>query len=65
MVEWTALSASVGALIFVVASLIIGKRVFNDTFEREREATFRRTLRMWNWSEPEIDRAVEEQGWSG
>ena len=64
MIEWVVLSASVAALIVVVASLLVGKRVFNDTFEREREATFRRTLRMWNWSESEIDRAVEEQGWS-
>ena len=48
----------------VIVTMVCERIVFNATFKREREETFRRTLRMWNWSESEIDQAVEGQGWS-
>ena len=61
--ECFALSASVIALGTVIGAAIFGRRIFDMTFEEKREATFRKTLRGWDYSDAEIEKAVKEQGW--
>ena len=57
------LIVALAAFGLVVGMLPLGRLVFLWTYRRERERSFRKTLRDLGYSEREIEKAVEEQGW--
>jgi len=58
MEPWASL---VSAGIFMMAVTVAGV-VSTRAFQKSREESFRRNLRLMGYSKREIDRAVEEQG---
>lgn len=55
--------ATLVSVTILVGSLIVSGIVSIVTFRRSRETSFRRNLRLMGYTEREIDRAAEEQGW--
>ena len=54
------------ATIIVTVAIVSGVILYwwlIGIFRSSRERTFRNTLRRWGYSDREIDKAVEEQGW--
>lgn len=65
MMEWVAVIA-VTIILAAVAGLLTffgSTWVFDRTFRASREKSFRRHLQSKGYTEREIGRAVEEQGW--